>query len=269
MARGGERGVASSSGRVGIGGGGGGGTTPMPGWIGSIPKRMPPIPASFTAMRCLRACSSSSSSSRAGCPGPDVLPSASASSVGCAGTGGGTRFTGGGGTPNLIPPSFAMRSAIVLRRLNSPFPSDSSAGGTGDGVAGDPDEGVSLPLIGGGEWGIVVVLGDLDGIRNRGSIGSGLRSVSTRVWYRRGSFAPPVLSSNTSRSGARDGGTRFFDGGDVGPGAAVVVTAAYCSEPLLSPWLGRISVLRRDSMLLRPSGVGGAMEGLRVGVETG
>lgn len=157
----------------------------MPGWIGSIPKRMPPIPASFAAMRCRRACSSSSSSpSGADCPGPAVLPSVS--SAGWARIEGCTRLAGVGGAPNLMPPSFAMRSAIVLRRFRSSFPSDSlAAGGTGGGVAGDADERGSVPLIGGGEREIVVVLGDLDGAWNRGSIGSRSESVSTRGRYRR------------------------------------------------------------------------------------
>jgi len=60
----------------------------------------------------------------------------------------------------LIPPSLAMRSAIVFRRFSSTFPPDSLAGGAGDGVAGDADERPSVPLVGGGEKGI----GDLDGV---------------------------------------------------------------------------------------------------------
>jgi hypothetical protein len=60
----------------------------------------------------------------------------------------------------LIPPSLAMRSAIVLRRFNSSFPPDSFAGGAGDGVAGDADERLSVPLVADGEKG----MGDLDGV---------------------------------------------------------------------------------------------------------
>lgn len=51
----------------------------------------------------------------------------------------------------------------------------------------------------------------------------------------------------------------------MGPETKGVVSVAYCPEPRLS----RESELRRDSTILRPSGVGGAMEGLRVGVGAG
>jgi hypothetical protein len=60
----------------------------------------------------------------------------------------------------LIPPSLAMRSAIVFRRFSSSFLPGSLARGAGDGVAGDADERLFVPLVGGGEKG----MGDLDGV---------------------------------------------------------------------------------------------------------
>jgi hypothetical protein len=53
----------------------------------------------------------------------------------------------------------------------------------------------------------------------------------------------------------------------MGTGAAVIAAMEYCPEPRFSSWPDHESVLRRESMLLRPSGTGGRIEGLRIGVE--
>jgi len=55
----------------------------------------------------------------------------------------------------------------------------------------------------------------------------------------------------------------------MGPEIKGVVSVVDCPEARLSSRLSRESVLRRDSTVLRPSGVGGAMEGLRVGMGAG
>jgi len=170
-----ERGVASSSRRARREGGGGDVATLMPDWIGSMPMRRPPIPASFAAMRRLRACSSSASASASsGSPdssGDDLLslgtpPSVLSSSAGAAKTDGWAREIGGG-APSLIPPSLAMRSAIVFLRFNPPSPSASLTdwGDTAD-VGGTDSE-----PVGGGARG-----GELDREWNRGSIGSAIIS---------------------------------------------------------------------------------------------
>src|SRR6266702_2028645 len=88
---------------------------------------------------------------------------------------------------------------------------------------------------------------------------SGLR------WYQQSNIrvlvgkSPPMSSCRTPCSGTRDVGARFFNGGGAGTAGAV-----YCPELRLSSRLCRESVLRRDSTLLRPSGVRGGIEGLGV-----
>jgi len=61
---------------------------------------------------------------------------------------------GGGGALNLIPPSLAICSVIVFRRFSSSFPPDSLTGGVDDGVTGDADGKLSVPLVGDGKKGI-------------------------------------------------------------------------------------------------------------------
>lgn len=107
------------------------GTNPAAG--GSIPRRMPPIPANLAVIRCFRAAASSSSSFR----GPSSALSPSSTSSGGIDVGGGAAgrggresgFIGGGAPPNRIPPNLAMRSAIARRLADS-----SSSGTSGRGV---------------------------------------------------------------------------------------------------------------------------------------
>lgn len=81
---------------------------------GSIPNRIPPIPANLAEIRCFLTASSSSS-----------FPSDSVSSGGidvgggAGGKGGRERGFIGGGAPNRIPPKRAMRSAIARRRADA------------------------------------------------------------------------------------------------------------------------------------------------------
>jgi hypothetical protein len=81
---------------------------------------------------------------------------------------------------------------------------------------GDAERGIGMP-------------GDFNGVWNRGSMGSGVESVAR--FEPVGGGAPPTSSSNTSCSRGRGEGTRFFDGGDMGPEMKGAVS---CPEPRLS-----------------------------------
>jgi hypothetical protein len=86
-----------------------------------------------------------------------------------------------------MPPSLAMRSAIVTRRCKLSLP-DSFAEGGGGGVEGGTDEtgSVPLPLMGDDEGGNCGMPGDFDGAWNRGSMGSEVASVERTVSPNRG-----------------------------------------------------------------------------------